>query len=158
VITGVKIAEGAGKVIEEILLASGNPSCLVTSVERTPKDQARVMAVNCEDYDKIGQIQKYKSLYKAPGQAVVQAWIDNKGKPKAAILAAMAVEISRQGAERVSAHCRGPESPVWVIDIAPSSLKDFDKFIEEAEKHARVTKVLKPPKDPAGHLEILKIG
>ena len=155
-ITGVKITEGAAVVIEEILLTSGNPSCLVTSVERTPKDQARVMYANCEQFGGTHQLK----LYKKPGQAVVTVFMamQGSGVTKADILAPIENEILHQGPERVSAHCRGPESPVWVIDIAPSSLKDFDKFIKEAEAHSKVKKVLKPPQDPAAHLEILKIG
>ncbi len=155
-ITGVKIAEGASKVLSEILVSSGNSSCLVTSVERTTKDQARVMYANCEQFGGDHQLR----LYKKPGQAVVSVFMamHGSGATKADILAAMEAEITHQGPERVSAHCRGPESPIWVIDIAPSSFKDSAKFIEEAEKHKRVTKVLKPPQDPAVHLEVLKDG
>lgn len=140
--------------IEECLKASGNPACLVTSVERTPKDQARVMYANCEQYGGAHQLK----LYKRPGQAVVAVFITlhGSGATKIDILKAMEDEIVKQGPERVSNHCRGPESTVWVIDIAPSSLKNPNGFIEEAEKHSRITKVLKPPKDPALHLEISK--
>lgn len=155
-ITGVKISDVAAGVIEEVLKASNNKSCVVTSVERSPRDQARVMYENCEKYGVIAQA----ALYKKPGKAVVEVYatMHGSGASRVDILAKMEEEINLVGPSNVSKHCAGPDSPVWVIDIAPSSISNLTGFIKEAESHKRISKVLKPPVDPAVHLEVLKHG
>lgn len=101
-----------------------------------------------------------KKLYKMPGQAVIDVYVDrsSKGFAKADVIKAMEVKIVELGPQTVSRHCAGPESTVWVVDIAPSSIRNLAQFITAAKGHPRVEKVLEPPTDPAVHLEILKVA
>lgn len=153
---GIVLPLGAELVIRDIMTRAGTKACMVTSTARTPYDQARVM------YDNIQAkgVEAQMALYKLPGQKVVQVYTamvtSGHAGLRDSVIAGMEAKILELGPSTVSRHCAGPDSPVWVIDIAPSSIANPANFIVHAEHHARVTKVLRPPADPAIHLEILK--
>lgn len=163
---GVDLPHGARLIILEIMATAGVPDCTVTRTSSTPHDQARVMYDNLAQYGAEAQL----GLYKRPGQLVIgvyQGMVTSGwagiGEMRDKVIAAMEAKILELGPSTVSRHCAGPDSPIWVIDIAPSSLikpktDGATRFIAAAKAHPRVTKVLEPPADPAVHLEILKIA
>lgn len=149
VVSGVEIAEPAKRVLVDILKAAGLTSAKVTSGVRTAADQARVMYENIASK---GVDFNYK-LYGVNGDKVVKVYADNPGKPKDAVIALMQAKIVELGPSKVSKHCSDTH---YVFDVAPSSIKDHGKFVAAAEAHQAVSKLLKPPTDPAFHLEIPK--
>lgn len=135
--------------LHEIMSASGNPSLLITSTLRTAEDQARAMFQNIKSK---GYEYNY-DLYGANGDAVVKV-AENAQKKKLSdteIISEMVKEINRIGPGKVSKHAGDPKK-TNVVDIAPSSLTNRKGFEKEVEK--RKIFMLKPPADPAYHLEI----
>jgi hypothetical protein len=164
-IYGVSIPVGARVALEEILLAAGVYSCKVTSFARTPEDQARVMWENCSAELPASlkvlykdSVHRQRSLYKAPGQAVVDVYAAHRTLSREACIAKMLEKILEVGPHKVSNHCAEAEGPVWVVDVGPSSIPYTQrvKFCEVAKADPRVKRFLEPPADPAYHLEILK--
>lgn len=155
-ITGKSLPPAAQTVLEEIMASSNLDSCEVTSVQRFPEDQARVMYENLVGTS-IGQgLAAQLRLYKSPGQQVIQVWNINQAKPRDQVIAMMADKIRQLGPENVSKHCSTTQ---WVWDVAPSSV-ELDKragFVAAAIAHPKVTKFLQPPDDPAYHLQIDRV-
>jgi hypothetical protein len=138
-------------IIKEIVATAGLTSCLITSTARGPEDQARAMYHNLETEG----VAKQKKLYAAPGDHVIDVYVASKAAKKSAvdIKADMVAKINELGPSTVSNHC-ADANVLCVVDIAPSSISDKPKFIAAFEADARVSKSLKPPDDPAYHLEI----
>lgn len=138
-------------VIKEIVANAGLTSCKITSTARTPEDQARAMYNNLET---VG-VEAQKSLYASAGDKVIDVYVASKAAKKsgAEIKADMVAKINELGPSSVSRHC-ADASVLCVVDIAPSSISDKPKFIAAFERDARVSYSLKPPADPAYHLEI----
>lgn len=156
---GIVLPLGAELVIRDIMTRAGTKACMVTSTARSPYDQARVMYDNC----RYQGVAKQYGLYLDAGDhvvavyaAMVTAGHAGDGPFRDSVIDAMEKKILEVGPRNVSHHCLSPDSPIWVIDLAPSSIANSANFIVHAEHHARVTKVLRPPADPAIHLEILK--
>jgi hypothetical protein len=101
-------------VLARLLAASGNAGCLVTSVTRTPEEQARIMYENL----RIHGVGSQRKLYLGPGNKVIDAF--DVHAPSAGVVAAMAAAIRAVGPEKVSHHCGDP-AVLNVLDIAPSS-------------------------------------
>jgi len=138
-------------VLKDILRAAGESKATITSTARTPQDQARAMYANCE-----ADLARQKQLYNpATGGKVIAAYEEAKKakKSKAEIIAAMEAKIREIGPSKVSKHCADP-AVVGVIDVAPSSITHKQAFIKAVAADSRVSKFLKPPNDPAYHLEI----
>lgn len=93
----------------------GSDSINITSVARTPEDQARIM------YDNIVKngVQEQLNTYKAPGDSVVNTYDPTKSRDEN--IAAMTTEINKQGPGNVSKHCANL-STLNVLDIAKSSI------------------------------------
>ena len=112
------------------------------------------MFVNLERHG-IGAQRK---LYKAPGQRVIDTYALLMGRdlPDGAIIAAMADTIREVGPEKVSGHCADPKR-LQVVDVAPSSIarhEPFGRAVMQEIAAGVVSKFLRPPTDPAFHLEI----
>jgi len=139
------------RVIKELLGAAGETGALITSTARTPKDQARAMYDNLE----TSGVERQKKLYGGAGDKVIDAYVEAKKakKTKPQILAAMEDKIEKLGPSRVSKHIADP-SKLGVVDVAPSSIRNKKEFIKGVEGDKRVSLFLKPPNDPAYHLEI----
>ena len=153
VITGKPIDPEAAVILREILTACGLPSCEVTSAGRTVDDQARIMYENCEQYGVPAQ----KALYKLPGQKVIDVYAQYHATlSKGAVMALMGNKILEVGSSNVSHHI--VDLSHWVFDIAPSSIpvEKHEAFIAAAATHPRVSKLLKPPADPAFHIEVTR--
>jgi hypothetical protein len=68
----------------------------------------------------------------------------------------MVQKILEVGSANVSHHI--VDLSHWVFDVAPSSIpaEKRDEFVRVAASHPRVSKFLKPPADPAFHLEVTR--
>ncbi len=148
-ITGKPLPAKAKKVLSEILRHAGLSKARVTSVQRSPAEQARVM------YDNIkskGVAYNYK-LYGSNGDKIIKVYEQNSGKTKARVVALMEAMIKQVGPSKVSKHC---STSHYVFDVAPSSIVNKKKMIDAINSHKAVSRLLKPPSDPAFHIEIPK--
>ena len=147
-------SERSRNVVSNILDDAGLNSCKISSTSRTPADQARAMYNNIVSTG----VAKQKALYGASGDKVIDIYVaqKNAGKNATQIKAAMEQGIIAIGPGRVSHHCADP-AVLNVIDIAPSSISKkqaFEDAVEEAIGKGTVSKFIRPPDDPAYHLEI----
>lgn len=139
------------QVIKDLLRASGNASCTITSTARTPVDQARAMFRNI-----VGtSVKAQKDLYGHWGDLVIDQYVLSKkaGKSPDQIKADMAAKIIEIGPAKVSRHC-ADWNVLCVVDIAPSSIANKAKFVAAFKADKRISKYFLPPTDPAYHLEI----
>jgi hypothetical protein len=141
-------------IVSQILDAAGLATCKITSTSRTPADQARAMFNNIVNTS----VKKQKNLYGANGDKVIDVFVAQKaaGKSATEIKAAMTAKIIELGPGRVSHHCADP-AVLNVIDIAPSSIakkQAFEDAVEDAMNAGLVSRFIRPPVDPAYHLEI----
>jgi hypothetical protein len=146
-----RVSVSTRAVLARLLALSGNGGCLVTSVTRTPEEQARIMYENL----RIHGVGAQRKLYLGPGNKVIDAF--DVRAPSAGVIAAMAAAIRAVGPERVSHHCGDP-AVLNVLDIAPSSLEHPEAFLLAAHDQLRpggaISKILTPADhDPAFHLE-----
>lgn len=160
---GVKgsLSPYARDVLMEIMTTADVDFCLVTSVERTPEDQARAMWENC---DKKGAASQY-ALYGPYGDQIVQVYetYTLMRYSKEAVIQLMARKIREIGPSKVSHHC-DDDPKLDVFDISPHSLhsdagikNDALRVAFEAavKKDSRVVRFFSPSNsDPAFHLEI----
>jgi hypothetical protein len=88
---------------------------------------------------------------------VYETEIAKEPRPTAdAIRALMKAKITALGPSNVSPHC-ADFAAVVTLDISPSSIDRKAEFIHEAEQakaDGRLKKFIKPPADPAYHLEV----
>jgi peptidoglycan hydrolase-like protein with peptidoglycan-binding domain len=144
---GKPLGRRPAQVLRDILEACGLASAYVTSVERTPEDQARVMF---EDMQGRGT-RATRNMYAAPGQRVVDAGHRRSGASPESTIAAMAAEIRRLGPSSVSRHCSDSH---YVFDIDPESIYNRPRFVKVVGYHKAVSTFIAPPLDAAFHLEI----
>ncbi|MGW0196577.1 transglycosylase SLT domain-containing protein [Nonomuraea sp. NPDC003201] len=142
-------------VLTDVLRSAALQEALVTSTQRTPADQARVMYDNCERYGAAAQ----KNLYGKYGDQIIDVYIASKtaGNDPERIKADMMRKVVDVGPRNVSLHTADPRT-LAVLDVAPSSVKDRAAFERAVKADARVRRFLLPPDDPAYHLEIPKPG
>lgn len=140
-------------VLRDIMGVAGIAQLTISSTQRPPADQARVMYNNIEQHGVDAQM----ALYKPPGQAVIQVYVASKqaGKTPDQIKADMTAKIVALGPYNVSHHSADPKV-LNVFDVAPSSVPSSKSsaFEQAVRGDARVAKFLKPPQDPGLHLEI----
>jgi hypothetical protein len=146
------VSEFTLSVLRDIMGAADVAQLTITSTQRSPQDQARVM------FDNIVRdgVARQKALYKPAGQSVIDAFVAAKSAGKSAdeIRAAMVARILEIGPEKVSRHSADPKV-LNVFDISPGSVAHPAAFVEAARNEHRVSKVLTPAEnDPAFHLEI----
>jgi hypothetical protein len=143
------------KVLKEILRAAALRRCVVSSTQRSPAEQARVMFDNLERYG----VEHQKRLYARPGREVVDAYAQAKARSQAPeqVREAMVRRILAVGPTRVSRHASDP-AVLNVFDVAPSSITDRVAFETAVRAERRVSFFLTPPRDPGYHLEIPQPG
>jgi hypothetical protein len=148
-----KIPGKADQILKDILSDAGITSVIITSTTRSPSDQARIMYSNIETYG----VDPQKELYAASGNEVIDIYssLKKEGKTPDEIKNGMEQKIITIGPSKVSAHC-ADISKKCVFDIAPSSVPADKKmkFEDAVGKNKKVIKFLKPPGDPAYHIEI----
>lgn len=154
------VSDRSKALLAELAGAAGLREIFISSTQRDAHAQARAMFHNCEA---TGPSQQLK-LYRAPGQQVVRAYIVGKAHKlsPAGVMAAMEKKIIEVGASNVSRHCADP-AKLNVVDVRPMRMPSAQRvaFIAEVEKavaDGRVSKFLKPPADPAFHIEIPQEG
>src|SRR5437763_7430899 len=146
------VSEFTLSVLRDIMRTADVAQLTITSTQRSPQDQARVMFDNIER----DGVAKQKALYKPAGQSVIDAYAAarNAGKSPDEIKAAMLARIVEIGPEKVSRHAADPKI-LNVFDISPASVARQAAFVDAARNDRRVAKVLTPAEnDPAFHLEI----
>ena len=150
-LTGLPLPAPAAAVLKEILAAAGLSTAKVTSVTRTPAEQARVMCENCEANGVAANLK----LYGPAGDRVVQVFADNASQPRDAVIALMLAMINEVGPTNVSMHISETHH---VFDVAPSSipLASRPAFVKAITAHRAVSRLIAPPVDPAYHIEIPK--
>jgi hypothetical protein len=140
-------------ILNDILIAAGIPSAQISSTQRDPFNQARVMFANIETKG----VEAQKALYREPGHMVIDAYVQAKqeGKDRDGIIAAMEAKVIEVGPYNVSHHAADPKV-LNVFDVAPSSIPSSLKaaFENAVRADKRVQKFLEPPSDPGYHLEI----
>jgi hypothetical protein len=148
---GLLLPAPAAKVLQEILTAANLSRATITSVTRTPADQARVMYENCVSHG----AQFNRKLYAAPGGKVVDVYDANKEKSRDSVISLMLAKILAVGPSNVSKHC---STTLYVFDVDPGSIPAAKQpaFLAAVQAHKAVSKVLFPPTDPAYHIEIPK--
>lgn len=146
-------------VLVDVETKAGVEWCLITSLERSPRDQARVMFRNCESQ---GTAEQHR-LYGPNGDQVIAVYEAGKSLnlPADQIIERMEQEILRLGPANVSHHCADPFK-LQVIDISPRSISPSSavgSFIAAAKSDPRISRVLTPEDgDPAIHIEIPQVG
>jgi len=151
ILEGNTLPAPAAKVLKEILKAAGLSRAKVTSVSRTPAEQARVMYENCVSKG----VQFNKNMYAAAGDKVVDVYAANKDKPRDTVIALMLAKILEVGPTKVSKHISDTH---YTFDVAPSSIPSDKQaaFLTAIKAHKAVSNVIPPPTDPAFHIEIPK--
>jgi hypothetical protein len=151
----VPIPDGLRDFIAATLDRAMLPSCLVTSVARTPEQQANAMFNNCV---RTG-VDAQKAIYKDAGKQVIQVFEDNISLTqtedgKAHVIALMVNKINKLGPQNVSHHCLPPDASIWVCDIAKSSLESVARFQAAVVGHPQLEKLL--DENNVMHVEVIK--
>lgn len=145
------VTELSRQVLLSIMQASSVNDLLITSTSRSPAEQARVMFNNI----KAKGVAHQKTLYGPTGDKIIDVFVAsrNAGKTDAQIKADMERKIIQVGPTNVSRHASDP-NVLCVFDISPGSISRPAAFENAVNAESRVSKFLKPPTDPAYHLEI----
>jgi hypothetical protein len=151
---GIKpLVAAAEKILDGILEKCNVSGALVTSTVRTPDDQARIMYENIERYG----IKAQRQLYKAAGKLIIDVYESQKsmGANADAVKHAMAQKIVEIGPEKISAHCTADPNKS-VFDVSPSSIPEERKnaWVNQVSVTPGLIRFLRPPADPAYHIEI----
>jgi hypothetical protein len=153
------LPEKAENILTEILDTVGLKSALVTSTVRTPEEQAHAMYENLAGAGQGKGVDAQRKLYKGPGNLVIDVYVNllSIGQTPEWIQTEMAREITKVGPQNVSHHCVGDAAKLSVFDVAPSSIPEDqrDDFCAAVSLNASIDKFLKPPEDPAYHIEIV---
>ncbi len=136
--------------LRQLLDRAGLETATITSGHRTADEQARIMYENLAEFGVASQ----NSLYGPAGDRVIEVFVENMRRPRAETILAMAKKIEQIGPARVSRHC---DPRLDVIDVAPSSIGDRNKFEETltwAKRQELILRFYTPPQDPAYHIEM----
>jgi hypothetical protein len=158
-LSGRHVPEEARQVLLEILEAAKLETAEVTSTTRTVEEQAEVMFnyINKNGYDDALE------LYGPHGDSIIEVCKASYAKHKnctSDILPKMVDETRRQVAllekqgdkRRELMHTSDSH---YTIDIRPESLENRAAFAVAVEKHPKVSRFLRPPRDRNSyHLEI----
>ncbi len=150
-LTGNALPAEAARVLKEVMKSAGVPGARITSVSRTPAEQARVMYENCVSKGAAFN----KKMYANAGDQVIDVYTANKGKPRDKVIALMLAKIEAVGPDKVSKHISDTH---YTFDVAPSSIPSAQHagFLKALRAHKSVSNVIPPPTDPAFHIEIPK--
>jgi len=140
-------------VLRDVMTAANVARLTISSTQRSPADQARVMYENC-----VSKGAAYnEALYCTAGDRVVEVFAANPGQPRDAVIQLMTEKILEIGPSSVSMHMSDTH---YTFDVAPSSIpgEKHAAFVAAVLGNRAVSKLLQPPKDPAFHLEIPKVS
>jgi predicted chitinase len=134
------LSEKTKNILREVGEASGNYYIAITSTARTPYDQARIMYDNCQN-----DLAEQRRTYAAPGQKVIDVYVNNKTKSRDAVIKLMEQKINQLGPSTVSKHLANPEL-LNTFDISYDNLTDKTKFWNEMKKRLELDEMLKENK------------
>lgn len=104
-------------------------------------------------------VEHQKRLYGKYGDLVIDEYqtLKKAGKKDTAVIDGMFKKIVALEPSKISNHV-ADISKLNVIDIAPSSIPSSQRklFLQSALAESRISRVLRPPRDPAYHLEIIQ--
>lgn len=147
-----RLTDYSADVLRDIASAAGLTSLLITSLFRTPREQARIMFDNLQRHG----VRHQRQLYGPKGDQIIDVYEQRRaaGDGRDQVVMAMAERILALGPSSVSKHCADPKV-LNVVDVAPSSTAHRDgAFRRAVMADKRVSRYLGPPGDPAHHLEI----
>jgi hypothetical protein len=122
-----RLSPRTAAVLSRVLDAAGCPGATISSLVRTPHDQARIMHDNIALHGLAYELAQYA----APGRAVLNVWTTDLHASSKDTIAAMEAEIIRQGASNVSHHCCDPDEK-QVADLTDSSLGTYRPAVRAA--------------------------
>src|SRR5256885_15062173 len=101
------VSEYSLGVLQDVMNAANVVKLTISSTQRSPAYQARVMFNNLETQGVAAK----RKLYKPPGQAVIDVYVAGKGanEPADDIKAEMTAKILELGPETVSHHAADPK-------------------------------------------------
>jgi hypothetical protein len=149
--------------LDNILKRAEITGVLVTSTNRTPRDQARIMYENLDGplQDKHQYIDRQLKLYGPTGDIIVHVFEHqmSMGASRDDTIRAMEDAIINLGPEKVSVHCVNRQNK-QVLDVAPSTVPEDKRNVFKAvvSGMALVTKFIPYPLDPAYHIEMTNRG
>ena len=138
--------------IHKIATEAKESSVEISSMERSPKEQARVMFEKLE----VEGVKSMKDMYGAGGDKVIDAYSEAKGKPADEVMKIMENTINDVGPTKVSKHAADP-AKLQVIDIAPSSITNRQNFTDAVNNNlggVLSNRILPGGSEKAYHLEI----
>lgn len=155
-----EVTDYSASIINDAMVSVSDNEVVVTSVYRSPEEQADIMYENLEN----GTVEGEKDTYSASGDIVIDKYVELKKFNEEIgerytpnnIKTIMTGIIQREGPSNVSKHSSIPKI-YNVIDIAPSTISDFKAFHKALDDDTRVNKVLSPvnkPAEKAVHVEI----
>lgn len=147
------VVQDAIELLKILGASSGNALIEVSSVARTPYDQARIMYENCQ---KLGVKSQYE-LYARSGDKVIAVYEREvkKGRDKNTVIRAMQAMIVALGPSRVSKHCVDT-AIMNVFDIPFSSVsnkKEFRKALNKLHPYP-ISRYLDENRNNCFHLEM----
>jgi len=147
------VTSQAMELLKMLGASSGNPTMVVSSVARTPYQQASVMYYTC----KVKGVASQYELYARSGDKVVAVFEREvkRGKQRTAVVQAMFEKILQLGPSNVSKHCVDT-SIMNVFDIPFSSITNQKEF-RSALKHLQpypISRYLDENKNSCFHIEM----
>ena len=139
------------RVLTEVLQMAGLTSASVSSVERSPADQARIMYGNIK---KLGAASQYV-LYGINGAKVIKVYEQNAGKPESEVKSLMEAKINELGPTNVSHHI---SMDLYVFDVPWISVAHHSKFRKAVNSHPKIVKFIDEPANKCFHIEIEKLA
>jgi RHS repeat-associated protein len=154
-----KVSKKTEGVITDLMMESNNGNAEITSVARTPAEQAQAMYSNLEGKGKGQGVEGQRALYNGrPGEKVIDVYVEGKKEKLSAgkIIANMTAKVNELGPANVSHHC-ADQNVVNVVDIAPSSIGNQKAFEQAIKQSTEVSRYFSPntvPPDPCFHIEV----
>ena len=146
----------AEEALQNAMDETGIKKVFITSTKREPIEQAIIMYDNIKKYG----VEHQKRLYWVNGDKIIDVYERNKDLHFMCVTMLMASEIVQIGKEKISRHMVD-DPKLSVFDIAPYSIENYNGVVERLIYELGISKhlvnVIKPPKDPALHLEIRKV-
>jgi hypothetical protein len=138
-------------IVKDGLRAAGQPQAMITSMVRTPHDQARAMFQNLTNpaHTIAQNTAAQLAIYAPAGDAVINRFTaDIQGltpqqiqQNSTTIRAATEAEINAQGPQNVSKHTADP-AKITVVDVAKSSFTATSGALFTASVTPRLSKIL----------------
>jgi len=146
-------------VLTSILRAASLNGCYVTSLSRTPREQATAMFDNCR---RTGVAEQYRTYLDAGDQVIAVYDAAFQANPQALDTAPgrqdcirdMIARIIQVGPSLVSHHCLPDDAPIMACDILQSSILAEGRFLAALRAHPQYSRDL--IENNVYHVELFK--